>query len=103
MHPFVTFDVFPDFIRIDKHTFERPNYISYEQWYDFWDLEKERESSNIVKQLYEELEQKDDEITDLNDEIRSLEREIQSLEYEVGNLEEEVASLEEEVQVLRVD
>lgn len=65
MHPFKTFEVFPDYIRIDNHTLERPSYISYEQWIEVWDFEKERGMTKEIESLYIELNDKDDEISDL--------------------------------------
>jgi len=90
MHPFKTFDVFPDFIRIDKRTLERPNYMSYEQWIDFWDFEKDRKNQEEISNLYKELNDKDDEISGLKEEIDSLVREISDLEGEIDNLEREL-------------
>ena len=94
-HPFKTFEVYPDYIKIDNHTFERPNYISYSQWIDFWDLNKVNDSlEEDIKRLEEELTSKDDQISDLEGEVSDLESEVNSLENEICNLERQIDELE---------
>lgn len=93
-HPFKIFEVYPDYIKIDSHTFERPNYISDSQWVDFWDLDGLKSYFKTeIKSLDEELEWKEDQINELHGGIKYLESEVSSLEEEVSNLEHQIDEL----------